>query len=82
MNDPNSPNAPDHHPGSVATPTMVPSCPICGQALKGKQTVCSGKCRIAKWRQGEEAKRQERHAKVRLLLMEALGLLDKQGDDR
>jgi hypothetical protein len=47
--------------------------------LTGKQTVCSGKCRIMRSRQKREAKQADRDAKVRLLLTEALGLLEDNG---
>jgi predicted nucleic acid-binding Zn ribbon protein len=54
---------------------MVASCPICGGPLTGKQTVCSGKCRIERSRRRREAKQTERDAKLRVLLREALELL-------
>jgi len=64
---------------------MVPSCPICGTALTGRQTVCSPKCRIARSRQRREAKWRERDAMIRLLLrtvietvQEATQLLEKE----
>jgi predicted nucleic acid-binding Zn ribbon protein len=63
--------------GSVRTPSMVGSCPICGQPLKGKQTVCSPKCRIERSRRRREAERQNELAKVRLLLRDALRLLEE-----
>lgn len=66
---------PDHSPGSVATPPVVSSCPICQGPLTGKQTVCSPKCRSQRSMRRREAKRQDGLAKVRLLLAEALGLL-------
>jgi predicted nucleic acid-binding Zn ribbon protein len=63
---------PDHCSSSVATPLVVPSCPVCGRRLTGKQTVCSPKCRIKRSMQRREANRQqvilERDAKIRLLL--------------
>jgi predicted nucleic acid-binding Zn ribbon protein len=59
---------PEPDPGSVRTPIMVASCPICGQPLRGRQTVCSGGCRIERSRQRRENKLQDRDAKVRLLL--------------
>ena len=68
---------PDDRSGSVRTPIMVASCPICGAPLTGRQTVCSAKCRIARSRQRREAKQRERDTKVRLLLTEALGLLSE-----
>lgn len=71
---------PDLLPESVRTPPVIPSCPICGRPLKGKQTVCCGKCRIERSRR-REAKQRERDAKVRLLLTEALELLN-EGKER
>jgi len=68
----------DLSPSSVRTPPVVPSCPICpicGVPLTGRQTVCSAKCRITRSRQKRETQLQERNAKVRLLLQEALQLL-------
>jgi len=67
---------PEHRPDSVRTPRVVPFCPICGTALSGRHTVCSGKCRIARSRQPRAAKQTERDAKVRLLLTEALTLME------
>jgi predicted nucleic acid-binding Zn ribbon protein len=70
---------PDRSPGSVRTLSMVASCPICGAPLQGRQTVCSAKCRIARSRQKRQVKLRERDVKVRLLLTEALGLLEGNG---
>jgi predicted nucleic acid-binding Zn ribbon protein len=67
---------PDYRPESVATLPVVASCPICGVPLQGRQTVCSAKCRIQRSMAMRAAKRDERDAKVRLLLGEALALLD------
>jgi predicted nucleic acid-binding Zn ribbon protein len=58
----------DHAQESVRTPSAAISCPICGQLLTGKQTVCSPKCRIARSRQKAEALRHAKEAKLRLLL--------------
>jgi predicted nucleic acid-binding Zn ribbon protein len=67
------PSALDHRAQSVATPL----CPVCHTVpLTGKQLVCSPKCRIQKSMATREAKRQNRDAKARLLLREALELLD------
>ena len=77
MNGTEPTTTPHHSPGSVRTPIMVASCPICGAPLTGRQTVCSAKCRIARSRRRREAKQQERDAKVRLLLTEALELLSE-----
>jgi predicted nucleic acid-binding Zn ribbon protein len=75
MPDPKPTPIPDNCPGSVRTPIMVVSCPICGRPLTGNQTVCSAKCRIIRSRRKQEAKRRERDAKVRLCLQDALKLL-------
>jgi predicted nucleic acid-binding Zn ribbon protein len=61
-------STPEHSPESVRTLHMVPSCPICGVPLQGRQTVCSAKCRIARSRQKYEAISRDRDAKARLLL--------------
>ena len=78
---------PEVSPDSVRTPVTRPSCPMCGQPLTGRQTVCSAKCRIARSRQTQAATVRERDAKVRLKLREAIALLGddptttSQGDD-
>ena len=59
-------------------------CPVCQTVpLRGKQTVCSGKCRMARSRQRRHTKWQERDARVGLLLrtvietaQDALALLE------
>jgi predicted nucleic acid-binding Zn ribbon protein len=74
------PSPPNLSPASVATPPSgVPVyCPICQTVpLQGKQTVCSPRCRIQRSMERRAAKQAERDAKVRLLLTEALGLLDQ-----
>jgi hypothetical protein len=65
---------------SVATPpsALPVYCPICQTVLlHGKQTVCSPRCRIQRSMGRRAAKQAERDAKVRLLLTEALGLLEQ-----
>jgi predicted nucleic acid-binding Zn ribbon protein len=66
---------PDLSLSSVRTPSVIPSCPICGQPLRGRQTVCSSKCRIARSRQRHERAQVELDARVRLLLTEVLALM-------
>ena len=68
--------SPEVTPDSVRTPSMLPSRPMCGTPLQRRQTVCSAKCRIARSRQRREQVQAERDAKVRLLLTEALRLLE------
>jgi len=72
MPDPKLTPTPDHRPGSVRTPIMVASCPVCGRPLTGKQTVCSPRCRIQRSMERRQAERRERDASVRLLLTTAL----------
>jgi predicted nucleic acid-binding Zn ribbon protein len=55
-------STPDLLPTSVATPPVVPSCPICETPLQGKQLVCSAKCRIQKSMATRAAKRVKRQA--------------------
>ena len=72
---------PDLSPGSVATPGpgLPVYCPVCETVpLHGKQTVCSAKCRIQRSMATRAAKRAERDAKVRLLLKDALSLLEPE----
>ena len=71
-------SSPDLTAGSVRTPSVLPSCPMCGTPLTGRQTVCSAPCRMARSRQRREQVQAERDAKVRLLLTEALGLLEPE----
>lgn len=55
------------------------TCPVCGAPFEVRRKdhrFCSAKCRLAGFQQRRELKRRERDAKVRLLLNEALGLLD------
>jgi predicted nucleic acid-binding Zn ribbon protein len=70
--------SPEHSPQSVVTPPagLPVYCPVCHTVpLKGKQTVCSAKCRIQRSMATRAAKRRERDAQVRVLLTEALALL-------
>src|SRR5215510_6622179 len=76
MSKPQGPKAPDLCSPGVATLAMVSSCPICGRPQTGKQTVCSPKCRIQRSMRRREVKRQQDLAKLRLLLQEALQLLE------
>jgi len=70
-------STPNVSPGSVRTPLVILSCPMCGQPLQGKQTVCSAKCRIKRSRQRRGQALAERDSKVRLLLKDALQLLEE-----
>ena len=69
---------PEQRPQSVATRPVIPSCPICGTPLHGKQTVCSPRCRIQRSMRRRVAQQTERDTKVRLLLGEALDLLNEK----
>jgi predicted nucleic acid-binding Zn ribbon protein len=69
--------------GGVRTPSVglvVGSrpCPICGtRELEGKQTVCSGKCRIERSRRRREDALRARDDEIRALLAAALKKLDE-----
>jgi hypothetical protein len=76
------PSAPDRSPKSVATLPIGTAvyCPVCRTVpLTGRQTVCSPRCRIQRSMGRRAATQRDRDAKVRLLLTEALGLLEDTG---
>ncbi len=77
MDDTNPTPIPDQRPMSVRALSMLPSCPVCGTSLTGKQTVCSPKCRAARARERRETDARERDAKIRLKLKEILQLLEE-----
>lgn len=79
------PSTPDQRLPSVATPQGgVPVyCPVCETVpLTGKQLACSPKCRIQKSMARRAAKLADDRARVRLLLGEALRLLEPEDDPR
>ena len=75
--------APRLSPDGVRTPfpgLVVGSrpCPICGKReLEGKQTVCSGKCRVERSRRRRENALRTRDAEIRALLITALKKLEE-----
>jgi hypothetical protein len=57
-------------------------CDTCQHVYESRrrdQRFCSAKCRMAAFQQRRDQARTERDAKVRLLLHEALGLLEENG---
>lgn len=53
-------------------------CPGCQKPFQSRRTdhrFCSSKCRLIGFHQKQETQRRERDAKIRLLLIEVLGLL-------
>lgn len=58
----------DFSPEIVRTPNMIPSCPICGAPMTGRQTFCSGKCRIARSLQRREEKQVAKSVRLQLLI--------------
>jgi predicted nucleic acid-binding Zn ribbon protein len=66
---------PDLSTDGVRTLLLVPSCPMCGTPLTGRQTVCSAKCRVARSRQRRESVTRERDQRVRLFIRTALDAL-------
>lgn len=61
--------------GGVRTPGVV-VCPQCSRPLARKQTVCSPRCRAARWRKRRARAQAERDRRICALLREALRLLD------
>lgn len=67
-------SAPQPGSGGVRTPSVgvvVGSrpCPVCGtRELEGKQTVCSGKCRVERSRRRREDALRTRDDEIRALL--------------
>jgi len=67
-------------PESVRTPVVGSPrrCPVCQAVdLRGRQTVCSARCRRARTRQRETAARQARDQEIRVLLETALRKLQE-----
>ncbi len=54
-------------------------CPVCHTPVRGRQAqqVCSGKCRAARSRQKKAEELTQRDRRIRELLQEAVGLLEK-----
>ncbi len=63
---------------ALSTASLVDSrgCPVCGNALKGRQRLCSGVCRANRSREKKAAERAQRDRRLRELLEEALGVLE------
>jgi hypothetical protein len=73
--DPDS--APDISQESVCTLLVGSRCPVCGRVeLRGRQTVCSARCRRARSRQRQDEARRARNAEIRELLEAALKKLE------
>jgi predicted nucleic acid-binding Zn ribbon protein len=78
------PSAPEQRPQNVITllPGVLVACPGCGKAFAPRRPnhrYCSATCRVVWFQQKQEKARRERDAKVRLLLKEALELLEDNG---
>ncbi len=54
-------------------------CPICGEPLRPRQRVCSGRCRAELSRRRQAQARQARDEQVRALLFAALALMGPDG---
>jgi predicted nucleic acid-binding Zn ribbon protein len=77
---------PQVSPGSAralvgGAPANVPDrrCPVCGNSLRPRQRVCSGRCRAELSRRRQAEARQARDEQVRALLLAALALMGKDG---
>jgi predicted nucleic acid-binding Zn ribbon protein len=81
-----NPTEPEEQPKSaraLSSSPMVPSCPICGAALQGKQKACSGKCRAALSRRRKaeaETRREQRWRDLVGLLAKEAGLRPEDFD--
>ena len=68
--------------GAPREASRQPVCRFCGKLLRGRQQVCSGKCR-ATWSRRKKAQAEtDRNRQVRALLAEALRLLGEVAEDR
>jgi len=52
-------------------------CPVCGEPLRPRQRVCSGRCRAELSRRRQAQLRQARDQQIRELLVAALDLMGK-----
>jgi predicted nucleic acid-binding Zn ribbon protein len=69
---PDPDRAPEVSPEGVRTLLVGSLCPICGRAkLRGRQTVCSARCRRVRSRQRDEGRRQARNREIQALLFTA-----------
>ncbi len=79
--------APEPGSGGVRTdgpPSLVGSrCPVCQErTLRGRQTVCSGRCRARRWRETQAARNPEIRAALEAiahLARATLQRLDREG---
>jgi predicted nucleic acid-binding Zn ribbon protein len=65
--------------GVPANARDLSRCPICGEPLRPRQRVCSGRCRAELSRRRQAQARQARDEQVRALLLAALALMGKDG---
>ena len=75
--------APEPALGSVRTdgpPSLVGSrCPVCQERpIRGRQTVCSGRCRARRWRQGRDRGLREALRLLRAKVDDLLARLDRR----
>jgi hypothetical protein len=73
--------APESGPEGVRTEDHAPlvgsRCPVCREReLRGRQTVCSARCRAKRWRQAKHQIQRSRDNEIRSLLETALKKLD------
>jgi predicted nucleic acid-binding Zn ribbon protein len=54
-------------------------CPVCGEPLRPRQRVCSGRCRAELSRRRQAQLRHARDQQIRELLVAALDLMGKDG---
>jgi hypothetical protein len=64
--------------GRICTPEPGRLCPVCRKVrLRGRQSVCSGRCRVDRWRNRQAETRDRRDREVRGLLARALARLER-----
>jgi len=65
--------------GVPANARDLSRCPICGEPLRPRQRVCSGRCRAELSRRRQAQLRHARDQQIRELLVAALALMGKDG---
>jgi predicted nucleic acid-binding Zn ribbon protein len=63
--------------GVPANARGLSRCPVCGEPLRSRQRVCSGRCRAELSRRRYAEARQARDEQVRALLLAALALMGR-----
>ena len=63
---------------SVRTREELSSCPVCHVVpLRGRQTVCSPRCRVKRWRERQQLAQTAKEREIRELLAQVLRRLEE-----